>query len=262
MLHREQNKETHIHHSDDKCVAKIRHLQKSFNDKEVLKDVNLDLYEGENLVVLGRSGTGKSVTIKCMVGLIRADAGEINVLGYDVPSLDVAKLNELRKQVGFSFQGSALYDSMTVRENLEFPLKRNLGISDQRELDERIMNALEDVGLTHAVDQLPAELSGGMKKRIGIARTLILKPKIMLYDEPTSGLDPITSQEINDLIVGVRDKYNTSSIIITHDIASARETGDRIVVLIDGVSALEGTFDELRHAKNPELDAFFAYNFC
>ncbi len=262
MLHREAHKDSAIPHSEDKRVVKVRNLQKSFNEKLVLKDVSFDLYEGENLVVLGRSGTGKSVTIKCLVGLIRADAGEINVLGYDVPRLGVTDLNELRKQVGFSFQGSALYDSMTVRENLEFPLKRNLGINSQGELDDRIMTALEDVGLTHAVDQMPAELSGGMKKRIGIARTLILQPKIMLYDEPTSGLDPITSQEINDLIVGVRDKYNTASIIITHDIASARETGDRIVVLIDGVSALEGTFEELRHTKNPELEAFFSYNFC
>lgn len=262
MLHREQHKDMPILQSEDKRVVKIRNLQKSFNDKEVLKDVNLDLYEGENLVVLGRSGTGKSVTIKCMVGLIRADAGEINVLGYDVPRLGVKEMNELRKQVGFSFQGSALYDSMSVRENLEFPLKRNLGIHDQHELDERIMNALDDVGLTKAVNQFPAELSGGMRKRIGIARTLILQPKIMLYDEPTSGLDPITSREINDLIVAVRDKYNTSSVIITHDIASARETGDRIVVLIDGVNALEGTFDELRHSKHPELEAFFSYNIC
>ena len=261
MLHREQNKGANILHSEEKRVVRIRHLQKSFNDKEVLRDVNLDLYEGENLVVLGRSGTGKSVTIKCMVGLIQADDGEIDVLGYDVQKLNVKQMNELRKQVGFSFQGSALYDSMSVRQNLEFPLKRNLGIHDPDELEHRIMNALDDVGLTHAVELMPAELSGGMKKRIGIARTLILNPRIMLYDEPTAGLDPITSQEINDLIVGVRDKYNTSSIIITHDIASARQTGDRIVVLIDGVNALEGTFEGLRNAGHPELDAFFSYNF-
>ncbi len=260
MLHREQNKGVNILHSEDKRVVRIRHLQKSFNDKVVLRDVNLDLYEGENLVVLGRSGTGKSVTIKCMVGLIQADGGEIDVLGYDVQKLNIKELNDLRKQVGFSFQGSALYDSMSVRQNLEFPLRRNLGIHDPHELEQRIMNALDDVGLTHAVDLMPAELSGGMKKRIGIARTLILNPKIMLYDEPTAGLDPITSQEINDLIVGVRDKYSTSSIIITHDIASARQTGDRIVVLIDGVNALEGTFDELRNSGHPELDAFFSYN--
>ena len=260
MLHRE-HKELVIPHSEDHRVVRIRGLKKSFNDREVLKDVNLDVFEGENLVILGRSGTGKSVTIKCMVGLIKPDEGEIDVLGYNVPELGLKELNELRLQVGFSFQGSALYDSMSVRENLEFPLKRNLKIFDRQELDNRIMEALDDVGLTHAVDQMPSELSGGMKKRIGIARTLILKPKIMLYDEPTAGLDPITSQEINDLIVGVRDKYNTSSIIITHDITAARETGDRIVVLINGVSELEGTFEELRQTKHPELEPFFSYTF-
>jgi phospholipid/cholesterol/gamma-HCH transport system ATP-binding protein len=262
MLHRESHPGISVPHSDDKRVVKIRNLEKSFNDREVLRDVNIDLFEGENLVILGRSGSGKSVTIKCMVGLMKADEGDINVLGYNVPQLNVKQLNELRKQVGFSFQGSALYDSMSVRENLEFPLKRNLGIDDPEELESRIMNALDDVGLTQAVDQMPAELSGGMKKRIGIARTLILNPRIMLYDEPTAGLDPITSREINDLIVGVRDKYNTSSIIITHDIASARETGDRIVVLMDGVTALEGTFEELRKARHPEVDAFFSYYFA
>jgi phospholipid/cholesterol/gamma-HCH transport system ATP-binding protein len=241
------------------CVVKIRHLQKSFNDREILKDVNLDLYQGENLVILGRSGTGKSVLIKCMVGLIKADAGEINVLGHDVQALNAKELNELRLQVGFSFQGSALYDSMTVRENLEFPLKRNLGITDPNELNERITSALADVGLEHAADHLPSELSGGMKKRIGIARTLILKPLIMLYDEPTAGLDPITSKEINDLIIEVRDKYNTSSIIITHDITCARETGDRIIALFDGKNAIEGTFEELKNAKHPEIEAFFNY---
>jgi phospholipid/cholesterol/gamma-HCH transport system ATP-binding protein len=261
MLHREEHHESIIDRDMRETVVRIRGLQKSFNEKEVLKNVNLDLYEGENLVILGRSGTGKSVAIKCMVGLIKADGGEINVLGYDVPSLTLPQLNELRKQVGFSFQGSALYDSMSVRENLEFPLKRNLKIFDRGELEKRVMDALEDVGLTNAVDQMPAELSGGMKKRIGIARTLILQPKIMLYDEPTSGLDPITSREINDLIVAVRDKYKTSSIIITHDITSARDTGDRIVVLIDGVNEVEGTFEELRNSKNPEVDAFFSYTF-
>jgi phospholipid/cholesterol/gamma-HCH transport system ATP-binding protein len=195
-----------------------------------------------------------------MVGLIKPDGGDINVLGYNVTSLSVKELNELRLQIGFSFQLSALYDSMSVRENLEFPLKRNLGIQSKAELEERIMDALEDVGLTHAVDLMPSELSGGMKKRIGIARTLILRPRIMLYDEPTAGLDPITSKEINDLIVGVRDKYNTASIIITHDITCARETGDRIVALFGGVCALEGTFEELKNAKHPELDLFFSYN--
>lgn len=240
-------------------VASIRGLQKSFGNRQVLKDVNLDLYQSENLVILGRSGTGKSVLIKCMVGLIKPDAGSINILGKDVFSLPPKELNELRLQVGFSFQGSALYDSMTVRENLEFPLKRNLGIHNRSKLNELVMTALEDVGLAHTVNQMPAELSGGMKKRVGIARTLILKPKIMLYDEPTSGLDPITSMEINDLILSVREKYKTSSIIITHDISSAKHTSDRIVALIDGYNKLEGTFDELKEVTDPDLEPFFKY---
>ena len=259
MLQRETKSTHDIRHEDETRVVQIRNLQKAFQGREVLKDVNLDVFQGENLVILGRSGTGKSVTIKCMVGLIKPDGGEINVLGYDVNSLSPAQLNELRLQVGFSFQGSALYDSMSVWENLAFPLQRNLGIFKKKELDDRIVEALEDVGLADAIHQMPAELSGGMKKRIGIARTLILQPKIMLYDEPTAGLDPITSKEINDLIVGVRDKYNTSSIIITHDITCARETGDRIVALIDGVNAIEGTFEELRNSHHPEMESFFSY---
>ena len=245
--------------SEQEVVASIRNLNKSFGDREVLKDVNLDVYKSENLVILGRSGTGKSVLIKCMVGLMKPDAGTINVLGKDVISLNGRELNELRLQIGFSFQGSALYDSMTVRQNLEFPLKRNLGIFDRAQLDEMVMTSLEDVGLEHTVDQMPAELSGGMKKRVGIARTLILKPKIMLYDEPTSGLDPITSMEINDLIMAVREKYHTSSIIITHDISSAKHTSDRIVALIEGQSKLQGTFDELKKSNDPALEPFFKY---
>jgi phospholipid/cholesterol/gamma-HCH transport system ATP-binding protein len=248
----------HAIHKDEP-VVKIRHLQKSFNDRPVLKDVNLDLSQGENLVIIGKSGSGKSVLIKCMVGLIVADEGEINILGLSVPELDQKQLNELRLQVGFSFQGSALYDSMTVQENLEFPLKRNLHITDQKKLDELVHEALEDVGLAQAAKQMPSELSGGMKKRIGIARTLILKPKIMLYDEPTAGLDPITSQEINELILQVREKYNTSSIIITHDISCARVTGDRIVALIDGKNKVEGTFDEVKKSTDPEVEPFFKY---
>lgn len=240
-------------------VASIRGLKKSFGNREVLKDVNLDLYRSENLVILGRSGTGKSVLIKCMVGLMKPDAGSITILGKNVFSLQPKELNELRLQIGFSFQGSALYDSMTIRQNLEFPLKRNLGISDRTKLNEMVMTALEDVGLAHTVNQMPAELSGGMKKRVGIARTLILKPKIMLYDEPTSGLDPMTSMEINDLILSVREKYKTSSIIITHDISSAKHTSDRIVALIDGHNKLEGTFDELKEVTDPDLEPFFKY---
>jgi phospholipid/cholesterol/gamma-HCH transport system ATP-binding protein len=240
-------------------VVEIRNLKKGFGDLHVLKGLNLDLYDRENLAILGRSGTGKSVLIKCMVGLLKADSGQINVLGYDVPSLSREQLDDLRQQVGFSFQGSALYDSMTVRENLEFPLKRNRGIYDKKELDKLVIDALKDVGLEKAVDQSPAELSGGMKKRLGIARTLILKPKIMLYDEPTAGLDPVTSNEINDLILEVRDKYNTASIIITHDITCAHHTSDRIIALFDGYNKFEGTFDELKNSDDRELKQFFNY---
>jgi phospholipid/cholesterol/gamma-HCH transport system ATP-binding protein len=240
-------------------VVEVTHLQKKFGDRTVLNNVSLDLYERENLVVIGRSGTGKSVLIKCMVGLLRPDLGDIHVLGFDVPKLSAAELNELRLQVGFSFQGSALYDSMTIRENLEFPLKRNLGIYDRAKLDEMVMTSLKEVGLEHTVNQNPAELSGGMKKRIGIARTLILKPKIMLYDEPTSGLDPVTSGEINELILQVRDQYSTASIIITHDISCARQTSDRIVALINGESKLEGKFEELKATNDNEIKHFFNY---
>lgn len=240
-------------------VVVIRHLKKSFGDRVILKDVNLEVRDKENLVVLGRSGTGKSVLIKCMVGLLQPDSGSIHVLGYDVPNLSAAKLHALRLQVGFSFQGSALYDSMTVRENLEFPLKRNLNIHDPKKLREMVMTALQEVGLEHTLHQKPAELSGGMKKRIGIARTLILKPKIMLYDEPTSGLDPETSGEINELILKVRDTYQTASIIITHDVSCARQVSDRIVALIDGESKYEGTFDLLKTSAHKDLLPFFNY---
>jgi phospholipid/cholesterol/gamma-HCH transport system ATP-binding protein len=240
-------------------VVEIVNLEKKFGDRVILNKVNLDLYERENLAVLGRSGSGKSVLIKCIVGLLKADGGDITILGYHVPILSAKELNELRLQVGFSFQGSALYDSMTIRQNLEFPLKRNLRIVDRTELNEKVMLALKDVGLEKTVDMKPAELSGGMKKRIGIARTLILQPKIMLYDEPTSGLDPVTATEINNLILQVREKYNTASIIITHDISCARQVSDRIVALINGESKLQGTFDELKAANDNDLKQFFNY---
>lgn len=240
-------------------VVSIQHLKKSFGERTVLKDVSLDVYDRENVVVLGRSGTGKSVLIKCMVGLLHPDSGSINVLGYDVPHLSAVKLHELRLQVGFSFQGSALYDSMTVRENLEFPLKRNLNIHDPRKLHDMVLTSLQEVGLEHTLHQKPAELSGGMKKRIGIARTLILKPHIMLYDEPTSGLDPETSGEINELILKVRDTYHTASIIITHDVSCARQISDRIVALIDGESKHEGTFAALKASAHQDLHSFFNY---
>lgn len=248
-----------IQKDKSKIVASVRDLYKSFGDRQVLHGVNLDLYQSENLVILGRSGTGKSVLIKCMAGLIRPDSGSINILGKDLLQLTSKELNMLRLQIGFSFQGSALYDSMTVRENLEFPLKRNLGIHDPRKLHDLVFTALEDVGLENAINMMPAELSGGMKKRIGIARTLILNPQIMLYDEPTAGLDPMTSTEINDLILAVREKYHTSSIIITHDISSARQTSDRIIGLVDGKCKIEGTFEELKEAGDPDMEPFFKY---
>lgn len=255
----QKSKKAPVDRSSKKKVVEIRDLHIGFGDRKVLDGVNLDLYEGENLVILGRSGSGKSVLIKCMVGLLKPDSGQIKVLGYDVPKLDQKELNELRKQLGFSFQLSALYDSMTVRENLEFPIRRNLGIEKREELHQMVTKALDDVALGHTIDQLPVELSGGMKKRVGIARTLILQPKIMLYDEPTAGLDPVTSMELNQLIMQVREKYHTSSIIITHDISCARQTSDRIIALFDGKNKFEGTFDELKQNETPELRSFFSY---
>ncbi|HTF16587.1 MAG TPA: ATP-binding cassette domain-containing protein [Chryseolinea sp.] len=259
MKTQEQNTSAHLHFIAPEAVASVRNLYKSFGDRHVLRGINLDLYERQNLVILGKSGTGKSVLIKCMVGLLKPDSGSINVLGYDVPTLSASELNELRLQVGFSFQLSALYDSMSVRENLEFPLKRNLGIYDRATLREKVMQSLQDVGLESAANLSPAELSGGMKKRIGIARTLILNPKIMLYDEPTAGLDPETSAEINELILSVRDKYQTASIIITHDITCAHQVSDRVVGLFEGTNKVEGTFDELKQRNPKELQAFFNY---
>ncbi|HEX2934950.1 MAG TPA: ATP-binding cassette domain-containing protein [Bacteroidales bacterium] len=237
-------------------VIKIRHLRKSFGTHEVLKDISLSLAKGENLVVLGKSGTGKSVLIKCMVGLIIPDEGSIDILGEDVFSLDDQALNELRVKVGFLFQGAALYDSMTVRENLEFPLRSKKKIT-QEEKDRRVLEALDNVGLAEAIDKMPSELSGGMRKRIGLARTLILKPNIVLYDEPTTGLDPITSREISQLILQVQKKYNTASLIITHDLECVRITANRIMIIDEGECIAEGTFDELYRSGDPLVRSFF-----
>lgn len=240
-------------------ALQVEHLYKSFDDRQVLVDVNIKLYKGENLVILGRSGMGKSVLIKCIVGLIEPDAGKVTILGKNTAHMDTKALNQIRQKIGFSFQGSALYDSMTVRENLEFALRRNMGIHDHDQLDRLVKEALQDVGLEHAINQMPSELSGGMRKRIGVARSLILKPEIMLYDEPTAGLDPVTSGEINQLIVEVQQKYHTSSIIITHDIACAKATADRIIYMQDGRCHQEGTFEELEHTDDPQLGTFFNY---
>jgi len=237
-------------------AIEIKHLKKSFGDKSVLKDVSLSLANGENLVVLGKSGSGKSVLIKCIVGLIYPDEGELNVLGKNISEVNDKELNELRKKVGFLFQSAALYDSMTVRENLEFPL-RDLRKIKQEEIDARVLEALTNVGLAEVIDKMPSELSGGMRKRVGLARTLILNPAIMLYDEPTTGLDPITSKEISSLILDIQKKYNTASIIITHDIECARITANRMIILKEGVCFMEGTFQELEQSEDKWVRSFF-----
>lgn len=238
-------------------VIIIKGLKKSFGSKEVLKNINLEVKRGENVVVLGRSGQGKSVTIQCIVGLLMPNEGILKVLGDEVVEMDEDKLKELRTKVGFLFQGGALYDSMTVRENLEFPLTRVLKITDQSELDKRVDEVLEGVGLQDAAEKMPSDLSGGMRKRIGLARTLIVKPEIMLYDEPTTGLDPITSREISELILNMQKKYKTTSIIITHDMECARITADRVVIMDEGEFIAEGSFDDLNKSQQPLVKSFF-----
>ncbi|HZH37369.1 MAG TPA: ATP-binding cassette domain-containing protein [Flavisolibacter sp.] len=243
------------------AVVSIRSLFKAFGENEVLRGVDLDLFQGENLVVLGRSGTGKSVLIKIIAGLLRPDSGTVNVLGKEVSRLEERQLNELRLQLGFSFQNSALYDSMSVKENLLFPLNRHRPHLSRAEAMKSIDSVLDAVGLLRAKNQMPTELSGGQKKRIGIARTLILQPKVMLYDEPTAGLDPITSTEINELITEVREKYGTSSIIITHDLTCAKDTGDRVAMLLEGVFAKVGTFADVFGSEDERIKSFYNYNF-
>jgi phospholipid/cholesterol/gamma-HCH transport system ATP-binding protein len=254
-----QKDRSHINFSH--TIIDIKDLRKSFGNNHVLKGIDLQVHEGENVVVLGRSGTGKSVLIKIIAGLLKPDAGTALVLGQDVASLDRKELELLRLKIGFSFQNSALYDSMTVRENLAFPLEQTARKLTRQELEYDIQEALDAVGLLQAIDQLPAELSGGQRKRIGIARTLIMKPAIMLYDEPTAGLDPITSGEINDLINEVQQLYHTSSIIITHDLTCARATGDRIVVLLDGLILKSGSFEEVFGHPDERIKSFYDYNF-
>jgi phospholipid/cholesterol/gamma-HCH transport system ATP-binding protein len=239
-------------------VIVIKGLYKSFGkDNAVLKGVDLTVNKGENLVILGKSGSGKSITIKCLVGLVTADNGEIKVFGTDINTLDNNQLNAIRVRIGFLFQNSALYDSMTVRENLAFPLKRHLKKLSAKEVEAAILEALDSVGLADAIDKMPSELSGGMRKRIGLARTLILKPEIILYDEPTTGLDTITSREISELILAIQKKNKTTSIIITHDMACAKLTGDRLVILKDGVMVAEGTYETLEKSDDEWIRSFF-----
>lgn len=239
------------------AVIEIKGLKKSFGEKRVLKNINLTVNRGENVVILGRSGEGKSVTIQCVIGMLTPDAGELKVLGEEVASLNEKELKALRTKIGFLFQGAALYDSMTVRENMEFALTRVLGIKEQAELDKHVNEMLENVGLPDAADKMPSDLSGGMRKRIGLARTLVVHPEIMLYDEPTTGLDPITSREISELILDMQKKYKTTSIIITHDMECAKITSDRVVIMSNGEYVAEGTFDELHKSKDQLVKSYF-----
>ncbi len=239
------------------AVIEIEGLAKSFGGLDVLKGLSLKLFRQENLVVLGKSGTGKSVLIKCIVRLLEPDAGSIKVRGEEVTGLGTQELNEIRKKIGFLFQSGALYDSMTVRQNLEFHLRRIRKGMKEDEIRAKVEEALENVGLPDAIDKMPSELSGGMRKRISLARTIIVDPEIMLYDEPTTGLDPITSDEISQLINDVRKKYKTSSIIITHDIECARTVADRFVMLNEGEVYKEGSLDEFENARDPFISAFF-----
>jgi phospholipid/cholesterol/gamma-HCH transport system ATP-binding protein len=240
-----------------KPIITIKNLHKSFGENKILKGINLTVNDGENLVILGRSGSGKSVTIKCLVGLVTADTGKIKIFDEEITTLNNDELNEIRVSIGFMFQNGALYDSMSVRQNLRFTLKHHTQNLEESEIESKIIEALESVGLEEAIDKMPAELSGGMKKRIALARAIIIKPKIILYDEPTSGLDTITSREISELILSVQKKYKTSSVIITHDMPCAKMTGNRILILKDGQINAEGTYAELEKSNDEWVRSFF-----
>ena len=253
--------ETVININNQEPVISIKDVKKSFDSLKVLDGVNLEVGKGENIAVLGRSGSGKSVLIKIISGLLKPDSGIVNVLGQTVVTLSKLDLKALRQKIGFSFQSSALYDSMSVRENLAFPLVRNNRDLSKSELLAAIEEVLQDVGLPQTINQMPSELSGGQRKRIGIARTLILKPEIMLYDEPTSGLDPMTCIEINHLIIKVQTQYKTSSIIITHDLTCAKQTANKVAILVEGKFLIQGQFDDVFNSKDETVKAFYDYNF-
>ena len=247
--------------TDQEIVIEVKGLYKAFGNYEVLKGVDLDLHRRENLVVLGKSGTGKSVLIKILVGLLSPDEGEVKVLGQHVDQISYKELLALRLKVGFSFQNSALYDSMTVRQNLEFPLVRNQRKLTKGEVNQAVEQVLDAVGLLQTINQMPSELSGGQRKRVGIARTLILQPEVMLYDEPTAGLDPITCLEINSLINEVQERFHTSSIVITHDLTCAKAVGNRVAMLLDGKFERQGTFEEVFNTSDERVKPFYDYNF-
>jgi len=236
-------------------MIKIKDLRKSFGDNHVLNGFSMELRLGENLVIMGKSGSGKSVMIKCLMGLMQPDEGSIEIMSKKIMELDQKELNNLRTEIGFLFQGSALYDSMTVRENLEFPLRKKK--LDPVKVEELVFQALQSVGLTEAIDLMPNELSGGMKRRVALARAIILHPKIIIYDEPTTGLDPITAKEIIELMKNIQKKYRASSLIITHDVDCARVIANRMILLIDGVNYAEGTFEEISTSKDKNIQAFF-----
>ena len=239
------------------AVIEIKGLKKSFGDNAILKGIDLTINKGENVVILGKSGSGKSVTIKCIAGLLTQDEGSLKVFGEEIKDLKEDALKTLRCKLGFLFQSAALYDSMTVRENLVFPLKRVFKIKDKALIESRCIEVLEAVGLADAIDKMPADLSGGMRKRMGLARTLVVKPEIILYDEPTTGLDTITSKEISNLMLQIQKKYQATSVIITHDIPCAKITADRILVIDDGVFIAEGTYDELENSQDEYIRSFF-----
>lgn len=239
-------------------VIEVKHINKSFGNNHVLRDFSMEVKEGENLAILGKSGSGKSVLIKCIISLIQPDSGQIMVLGQDVGLLNQDELDDLRAKVGFLFQSNALYDSMTVRENLLFPLRRHWSKAQREQFaEDAIKEALEDVGLAHTIDMMPAELSGGMRKRIALARTLILRPQVILYDEPTTGLDPITGREISELMVNVQKKYNATGVIISHDLNCIKITANRVVMLIDGKNYACDTLENLKQIQDPKVQEFF-----
>ena len=238
-------------------IIEIQGLKKSFNGTEVLTNINLTIKKGENVVILGKSGEGKSVTIKCIAGLLKQDGGSLKVFGNEVKDMNTQELKNLRHRIGFLFQSAALYDSMTLRENLAFPLKRVAEIKSKKEIEEKSIEVLQAVGLADAIDKMPSQLSGGMRKRMGLARTLVVHPELMLYDEPTTGLDTITSKEISNLILDMQRKYETTSVIITHDISCARITADRVLIMSHGEYIAEGSCDELENSNDSFIRSFF-----